>query len=296
MVNISGLSGAAPIWNEVMSTIYRSGVMPESVLPVPGGVSQQQICNIRGLRDPATTCPQQSEWFLDGPPMLPDGQGGLIPIQPQQPQPQQESEFGPRLVQRETSIWEADVRPLDDSQRNILMNQNPNVTVPPRYCLVPREVINQVFDARAQLFIAPPSNPALQRPAYRYAYNNGIPILPPAPCTGETILAFGPVDPGIQGIILSPTNGQTVSGAVPIYGVVNYPDGLQFDYYKLEVRGGPFPDWTTMGEVHYNEVTEPAVLETFYGDSVPSGQYEIRLWLQGVAPPDPYVVSINLVN
>jgi hypothetical protein len=297
MRNISGLAGAAPIWNAVITEIYRRFDMPPSVLNPPAGVSQRTICNIRGMRDPATSCGQQSEWFLDSPPLVPDGQGNLIATnQGDQNVPEPVTEFGPRLVEIEPGIWEVDVRPLDDVQRNQVASSNPGLFVAPRYCMVPQEVLGNVFDAARQIFIAPPSNPNHQRSAYQFANNAGIPILPQIPCTEQTINVFGPADPNVVGQILSPTPGQTVSGNVPIYGVVNYPDGVFFDYYKVEVRGGPFGDWTTMGQVHHNEVLQPDVLETFYAESLPPGGYEIRLWLQGAANSQPYIVSINLVS
>jgi hypothetical protein len=81
-------------------------------------------------------------------------------------------------------------------------------------------------------------------------------------------------------------------------GVVNYPDGYFYDYYKIEVRslfeGGPFPNWTTMGNVHHNEVLEPGLLETFYASALPSGPYEIRLYIQGDLFVEPYVVPFTL--
>lgn len=297
MINISGLAGAAPIWNAIITEIYRRFDMPPSVLQPPAGVSQRQVCNVRSMRDPATSCDQRLEWFLDSPPLVPDGRGNLMPYdtgQPQQSPPP--SEFGPQLIEREPGIYEVAVRPLDDLQKSIVMSQNPNLYVTPTYCMVPIEVLSMVVDARSQLFIAPPENPNWQRAAYRYAASAGIPILPQIPCTAETINAFGPVAPGVVGQILSPQPGQTVSGDIPIYGVVNYPDGVFFDYYKVEVRGGPFPDWTTMGDVHHNEVLEPAVLETFFASALPPGYYELRLWLQGDLYFDPYVVPINLVS
>lgn len=300
MINTSGLTGAAPIWNSIMSEIYRRFPMPPSQLIPPPGVSQRQICRLSSLSDPAANCSTYPEWFLDGPTYVPDGQGGLMPsgafVAQEFPPP---AEFGPRLVLREPGIWEAIVRPLDDTQRGILQAQFPGSYVAPKYCLVPVEVVAQVGDAQNLLFIAPPDNPNHQRNAYQYAANANIAILPQFPCTGETISAipsFGPVNPGVQAAILSPTEGQSVRGDIPIYGIVNYPDGVAFTYYKLEVLGGPFPDWTTLGDVHYNEVLEPNVLETFYASALPPGYYQLRLWLQGDLEPITYVVGINLTN
>ena len=297
MNNISGLAGAAPIWSETIQGIYRSYPMPPSVLQAPPGVSQRRICNVRAMREASIDCPTTVEWFLDSAPLVPDGQGNLVEMQGvQQPQPTPLPEFGPRLIEREPGIWETVARRLDPNQANILLSQNPGLQVPPQFCLVPIEVVDAVADEQNLLFIAPPLYPQDQPAAYQYAINAGIPILPQAPCTLETINVYAPVAPGAIAQIVSPSPGQTVSGNVPIYGVVNYPDGSNFTYYKLEVRGGQFADWTTLGDVHYNEVLEPNLLETFTAGILPPGYYELRLWVQGDLYVEPHVVPINLVS
>lgn len=297
MINVSGLVGAAPIWNTIMTGVYSRFEMPPSVLNPPAGMDQRRICNINGMRDPVTSCPLRSEWFLNSAPLVPDGQGNLIPYgsDPQAFQAPPPSEFGPRIVETEAGIYQVHVRPLDPLQQNIAQAQFGGLAVAPQYCMVPVEVLGSVFDAQEQLFIGPPAAPDRQTNAYRYAINAGIPILPQVPCTAETITTFANVDPNASGQILSPTNGQTVSGNVEIFGVVNYPDGYQFDFYKIDVRGGPFADWTTIGNTHANEVLQPAVLETFFAEGLPAGSYELRLWLQGELQAQPSTVQINLV-
>ncbi|KAB2906250.1 MAG: hypothetical protein F9K27_01220 [Anaerolineae bacterium] len=296
MNNISGLSGAAPIWNDIVNKIYQRFEMPPSVLNPPPGVSQHRICDIRGLRDPAPagSCGGRSEWLLDSPPLIPDSQGNLVPLQ-MDSTPSVPPEYGPRLIEVSPDTYEVDVRRLDGNQANLLAAQNPGFGITPTYCMVPVEVLDVVIDEQRQIFIEPPPLEQDRRNAYQYAANAGIPILPPFPCTGDTLAGFAPVAPGVTAQIVSPTPGQTVSGNIQIYGVVNYPDGYFFDYYKIEVRGGPFPDWTTIENVHHNEVLEPGLLETFYAESLPPGPYDIRLYLQGDLFVEPYVVSINLI-
>lgn len=297
MVNISGLAGAAPIWQEVMLDIYTRFDMPPSVLTPPAGVTQQRVCNVSAMRDPVTDCPTETEWFLNTPPLIPDGQGNLVAsnLRPQQPPPQ--SEFGPRLNEIEPGIYEVAVRPLDPGQADLVANQNSNVYAPPRYCLVPIEVLSQVPDAQNLRFFAPPDREEDLRGAYRYSSSNNIPILPAVACDESTIQGgyTAQVDSGVTLQITSPTPGQVVSGNVPIYGVVRYPAGYEFVYYKLEVRGGQWENWTTLGDVHYNQVNDPALLETFQAESVPPGTYELQLWAQGDLYVEPYRVSITLV-
>ncbi len=296
MVDISGLQGAAPIWNDIITDVYRRFDMPPSVFSPPQGITQLRVCNVRAMRDPQTgDCSLMSEWFLDGPPLVPDGNGNLVPLGGGNAggAPPPPSEFGPRIIEREPGIFEVIVRPLPGPQAQLLSASGLGVYGTPRYCMVPVEVLDVVPDARQQLFIAPPSNPNHQPGAYRWAQNNGRPILPQFPCTADTLASFN-VPPGTVGQIVSPAPGQTVSGIIPIYGVVNVPPGSPFNFYKVEVRGGPFPNWTTMGDLHYNQMPEPGVLETFYAEALPPGPYELRLWVEGASPAEQSVVSINL--
>src|SRR5690606_28744262 len=66
MVNSSGLTGAAPIWNSVITGVYTNQdllgafatngqLMNDQTLP-PDGMTLRQICDVRRLTDPATGC------------------------------------------------------------------------------------------------------------------------------------------------------------------------------------------------------------------------------------------------
>jgi membrane carboxypeptidase/penicillin-binding protein PbpC len=58
----SGITGAAPIWNKIMSTVL--GDSPSIDWNVPGGMSKVNICAITGTL-PCGNCPTRQEWFLD---------------------------------------------------------------------------------------------------------------------------------------------------------------------------------------------------------------------------------------
>ncbi|MBZ0289850.1 MAG: transglycosylase domain-containing protein, partial [Anaerolineae bacterium] len=88
MINSSGLTGAAPIWNSVITSIYgnqnmlssfavNGQLVPDDFQTPPPGVSQRELCDVRTLRDPATDCSRIVEWFLDSPAGIPDDQGNL---------------------------------------------------------------------------------------------------------------------------------------------------------------------------------------------------------------------------
>jgi len=64
MHNVTGLTGAAPIWHEIMRTVLQG----RSDLPFvrPEGLVQVEVCNLSGLL-PTPACPHtRPEWFIEG--------------------------------------------------------------------------------------------------------------------------------------------------------------------------------------------------------------------------------------
>ncbi|MBZ0318767.1 MAG: transglycosylase domain-containing protein [Anaerolineae bacterium] len=300
MRNISGIQGAAPIWNDTMLGIYAAYSFPPSTLPVPGGVSQQRICDVRQMRDPAFDCPAyRTEWYIDGAPYLPDGNGGMVPYPQNVTTPVPRSEFGPQLVEIEPGIVRVWVRPLSPDQQNVLMAQHPDSPVAPKYCMVPIEIVGQVPDAVEQAFIMPPSNTSAARGAQTYAASSGHPILPMYACIPETLVASAPVNSGgpwtATGYITSPAPGEVLSGNIPIYGVAFTPPGINFVYYKIDVIGGPLTAWTTLGSTHPEQYTTPSYLETFMAEALPPGEYQLRLVVYGdqeyISPSVPFILT-----
>ncbi|MBX3013885.1 MAG: transglycosylase domain-containing protein [Caldilineaceae bacterium] len=63
MINISGITGAAPIWNEFMRVALAN--QPALEFPVPAGVRQVEVCTETGTQ-PSEACPERSvQWFAD---------------------------------------------------------------------------------------------------------------------------------------------------------------------------------------------------------------------------------------
>ena len=63
MVDVSGISGAGPIWNEFMREVLRG--QPEHAFDFPDGIVRAQVCAISGLL-PTDACPNRVwEWFID---------------------------------------------------------------------------------------------------------------------------------------------------------------------------------------------------------------------------------------
>lgn len=62
MMNTSGVTGAAPIWNQVITTIYANqgwldqfkfqGQLLPDQINAPAGMSRRNICDVRSLTDP----------------------------------------------------------------------------------------------------------------------------------------------------------------------------------------------------------------------------------------------------
>ncbi len=58
----SGITGASPIWNKIMTTLLNG--QPSIDWNAPSGVSKVNICSITGTL-PCNRCPTRQEWFLD---------------------------------------------------------------------------------------------------------------------------------------------------------------------------------------------------------------------------------------
>jgi penicillin-binding protein 1C len=64
MRNVTGLTGAAPIWHEIMRTVLQGH--PDKPFARPDGLVQVEICDLSGLL-PSPACPHTKlEWFIDG--------------------------------------------------------------------------------------------------------------------------------------------------------------------------------------------------------------------------------------
>ena len=64
MHNVTGLTGAAPIWHEVMRGLLQG--YPDHAFERPDGLTQVEVCDLSGLL-PTTACPHtRREWFIAG--------------------------------------------------------------------------------------------------------------------------------------------------------------------------------------------------------------------------------------
>ena len=64
MHNVTGLTGAAPIWAETMRSILQG--RPDKIFTQPSGLIQIEVCDLSGLL-PTEACPhKKKEWFISG--------------------------------------------------------------------------------------------------------------------------------------------------------------------------------------------------------------------------------------
>ena len=299
MHNTSGLSGAAPIWNGIMRRIYEEpdllglfadpqGVLrPEQSQP-PGGMTRQQICDVRQLLEPATHCTAtRSEWFLDSAPARPDAQGRLFVPSATTENDEPPSEVD--LVEVSPSVYSLRTQPLPPPVGEAIDFGVPREDAPPApiYCQLPRSLASSAPGAQTRLFLAPPPHAEDAIAAEHFARENGIAFLPTIVCTPELLaIARSQIGQIVTAYISQPFSGENVTGGKAIQGSVLFTSE-QAQFYKLELRGGPYGDWITLGDIHQQPVQE-GQLEWL--PVLPRGEYQLRLVVVGwngnfVQPP-----------
>lgn len=294
MVNSSGLTGAAPIWNAVMTGIYNNNELLNSFAvdgtllsdqPIaPSGITLRQLCNPALLNDPATQCAASTnEWVLDSPAGRPSPDGTGLEYPPPVVQQPQNVSSGPNLVEVEPGIYRVLAHRIPSEIANqITFNVNLGQPQPisPLYCQVPVELAPSAVGVGAQelLFLAPPSQPDEASGAEQFARQNNIAFLPTIACTPELLVPGGNFGPNVvTAVITSPSPGQVLTAETPILGTVQFsPDQARF--YKVEVRGGSFPDWVTIGTTHDQSVVN-GQLENLFVPGLSAGNYVMRLVL-----------------
>ncbi len=293
MVNSSGLTGAAPIWNAVLRGIYGNQkllgafatggqLLQDQPIP-PAGISLRQICDVRRLTDPSTRCPATvNEWFLDGPAGIPDENGFLRYPQvaaQRTPVPVQ----GSVLHRVSPGIYQTLAFPLPPQVAAAIRFQvgpGEKQPLPPSYCRVPVQDAQEAIAAGAQnlWFIESPStSPGDVVEAERYARESNLALLPTIECLPSFYRSrpIGNVGAVLQ--IQQPANGQSVNRALPIIGTAQF-NGGQGEYYHMYIRGGRFVDWTPLGQRHHQPVSN-GQLETLHADALQAGSYILRLAL-----------------
>lgn len=310
MRNITGLTGAAPIWNQVITGIYADPALRESLkvrgtlrddsLVPPQGLIQERLCALGSVTDLATDCQRgRAEWKLDSPPLVPNGSGQLAPSSDPRFIPTPPPANGPLIERVESGVVRAWAQPVDPNFAAAYVanvrSARGDPMPPPRYCLVPQEVRTQLPSAQPFLFIdiSPFEDEYVYASAYAYA--RGLAILPRLVCD-QQLLAAAPAVSGVTAIISSPAYGQTVTGTVYVTGTAAWAPG-QALYFKMELQGPQFPEWTTFSEVSYTPVIN-GVLGNFGATGLIPGTYQLRIVIVGmdanylhISPPTPVIVT-----
>ena len=294
MVNSSGLTGAAPIWNHVLTGIYSNRellgafategqLLNDQPIP-PAGLTLRQVCDVRRLVELSTRCPATvNEWTLDGPAGIPDAQGNLDYPQAAARYPTPIPVVGSVVREVAHGVYQTLAYPLPpEVGAGIQFRVAPGEQqpIPPNYCRVPIEHAQEALGAGAQnlWFIGGPStSQADSVEAERYAREHGLAFLPTVDCWPGV---YGLHTIGSVGAILQiqqPASGQSVSRVMPIVGTAQY-DGGQAEYYHMYIRGGQFADWTPLGNPQQRTVIN-GQLEMLHADALRSGNYVLRLAL-----------------
>lgn len=328
----SGLTGAAPIWHDVMVALITqpefSALLERPDLPPlrsgftpPSGLQARQVCVLASLQEPQVAsggCPRtRSEWFMVGgsgegaepptptPTLIPTPLATLAPG---------EEPVGPQLpvrVELEPGLVQLGVLPLSAEQQATVMAAmaplieslpgNAPQPLPPIYCEVPPTDAD-LKDISFQIFVTAPRDPVDAIRARNWAYANNVPVEPGMICPADVIAQFREaemaVDPltGATYSIDQPRLNDEVYGVLPIVGTAVF-DPARVVYYKLEIGAGDFPtEWLTLGDIHTESVTN-GVLEMLHADALPQGRYILRLVLVGIDGNflPPYQVPITIV-
>lgn len=292
MLNISGLTGAAPLWAAYMLGVYSdyelladlgsNGAQPPTEFVAPPGLEQRPLCNAAAITIGATDCSQtDSEWFLTA-------------NQPEAPAPEPDVVAWERI---EPAVWRIPavlLPPLPgDTVTASLTGEAPPA---PLYCHFTQGTAFETLppDAAPLLFLTPPRNPESLEAAYEWAEEHDLQVLPQATCTEELLTAArNPLVPAVWRIT-SPKAGDTVSGILPIVGTADF-NTAEVSFYKVEIAYGSSPgEWITLGETHSEPVANNT-LETLVAAAFPPGDYFLRLVVimrDGNYVGEPHVVPI----
>lgn len=274
MLNISGLTGAAPLWRDFMTAVYGSydllatlGVQEPRDFTPPEGLERRPLCSLASATVGATECaPSGQEWFL-------------VVETPNEPTTPPDLVRWERL---EPALWRTTAVPLPPLPAEILAAQPADRNAPPPqlFCHFAQGTAVAALppEAHPQLFLAPPRNSESVKAAHEWAQAHSLALLPTQTCNDDLLaLAWEPNRAAVYRIT-SPAQGDTVRGVLPIMGTADFdPQLVQF--YKIELgipkEDGNY-DWVTLGETHNAPVVN-GPLEMLHADALPPGNYLLRL-------------------
>ncbi len=300
MLNISGLTGAAPLWSGYMEAIYSdyrmlevlevNGNRPPSEFAMPEGMEKRGICNLEAISTSSEDCSlNQSEYFLMS---APSNAPNSVT-----------STDGVTWEELDPGVWRVPavaLPPLSEELQVTAKSVQGKDHLPPQsYCYIEQEAVFESLppEAGPALFLSPPRNSESLKSAHEWSAEHDLPIFPAWSCTEELLVAAR--DPEIPAIwrITSPKTGEGISGVVPIMGTADF-DPAKVQFYKVELGIGDLdnPQWVTLGEIGRTPIVN-GTLELLHADALPPGNYLLRLivvrW-DGNYVGDPYTVELTI--
>ena len=297
MINISGLTGAAPLWADYMQAVYGNYELLE-VLALngnpaatefvqPDGLEKRPICQIASVTVGATDCALSGqEWFLvtgETAASQPTAAGDVV-----------------QWEELETAVLRAPALPLPalPIELSTPETNDPDALPAPLFCHFPQGFDNLLLppEAAAYIFLSPPRNSESLQGAHEWAQAHNLSLLPAHLCNDELMaLAADPNRPAVYRIT-SPQSGDSVQGILPIEGVAQFdPNVVQFYKIELGIPDGDNINWLTLGDTH-NVPVNNGTLEMLHADALPPGSYFLRLIVvkDSNYVGEPHTISITI--
>ncbi|MCW1966605.1 MAG: transglycosylase domain-containing protein [Anaerolineae bacterium] len=244
---VTGLTGAAPIWHDVMEMLHTD--LSIENFERPTGIVEQYVCAVDGFLPGNTGCPVAKELFIRG-------------LEPSRATSMVESVPYDRLTGRpatvETPPDQIEYRTVyrfPDEAIEWFKAQGKDVRD-----LFPQLSTRDVIESRnnaGQTSVSVPSGAGSIVPIRPAGTNNAAP--------GSTLIAF-------------PANGTTVSdvasrGVIPILGSVW---GVDFAYYNVAIAPANSSNWQAISP-DIGTAIPNGTIATWYSSNYPEGAYNIKV-------------------
>jgi membrane peptidoglycan carboxypeptidase len=279
MIDVSGLSGAAPLWRAFMEAVHadfdlaaslsNDGAQPPTAFVAPPGMEKRALCALDVVVPGAVDClAAGEEWFLA------TEATEATPT----PSPADPSVAPPvRWERLDPAVWRAPGVALPADTAELVALADSRGLPPAPFCHFTEGTAAELLppDTVPQLFLSPPRNVESREGAYRWAAENGLILLPASPCSEATLAQPRSGDMPAVWRIADPLPDEEVSGILPIVGTADF-DPTVVQFYKVELLVGD--QWVTLGEVHQEPVVN-GPLEMLHADALPPGPAALRLVL-----------------
>ncbi|MFN2163479.1 MAG: hypothetical protein ACK2UN_15530, partial [Candidatus Promineifilaceae bacterium] len=298
MIDVSGLSGAAPLWSDYMQAIYSNpemlqtlvvnGMPPQNDFIEPAGLEQESLCAISSVTIGALDCEA--------------GGAELVLLTPDEaPETYPDVETPVIWEKLEPAVERIPALPLPPLAEELVVENAEDDAPPPQlFCHFSEGTDAALLppETQPQIFLSPPRNEESLKAAHEWAQANNLAILPLRTCN-EELMALAR-DPNRVAVwrITEPKAGDTVSGVIPIVGIADFdPAVVQFYKIELGVPNGADIQWMTLGDTH-NQPVVNGTLEILHADALPPGDYFLRLIVvkDSNYVGDPHTIPFSIVS